>query len=75
MKRRLQSALTIFAWFTAVGLLFFGYRYLEYVANREPISPLEPLINELFTGAWMAALLFPLVVRFERRFPIGRGDG
>ncbi len=62
--------MTIFGWFTVIGLLFFGYRYLEYVANREPVSPLEPLINELLTGAWMAALLFPLVRRFARRFPV-----
>jgi hypothetical protein len=38
VNRRLQSGLTIFGYFTAVGLLFFGYRYLEYVANREPVS-------------------------------------
>lgn len=61
----------IFAYFTAIGLLLFGYRYLEHAANRERHSPLEPLINELMTGAWMAALLFPLVARFARRFPIG----
>ena len=65
-----KRALTIFAAFTAVGLLFFGYRYLEYVANREQVSPWEPFLNEVVTGAWMAALLFPLVVRFARRYPI-----
>jgi two-component system, LytTR family, sensor kinase len=74
VKRRIQSGLTILAYFTAVGLLFFGYRYLEFVANREPVSPLEPFINEVLTGAWMAALLFPLVARFARRFPINRGN-
>ena len=72
MNRRLQSALTIFAAFTAIGLLFFGYRYLEYVASGERISPLEPFINEVPTGAWMAALLCPLIIRFERRFPLSR---
>ncbi len=51
-----------------------GYRYLEYVSNREHVSPLEPLINELVTGAWMGALLFPLVARFARRFPIRRAN-
>ena len=70
VRPRFQSALTIFVCFTAIGLLYFGYRYLEYVANREPVSPLEPFINEVMTGAWMAALLFPLVVGFARRFPI-----
>lgn len=72
MKRRLTSALVVFAYFTAVGLMFFGYRYLEYVANREAVSPLEPFINEVLTGAWMAALLFPLVARFARRYPFDR---
>ena len=72
MKRRLTSAVIIFAYFTAVGLMFFGYRYLEYVANGEPVSPLEPFIDEVLTGAWMAALLFPLVARVARRYPIDR---
>jgi len=70
VNRRFESGLAIFGYFTAVGLLFFGYRYLEHVSNGEPVSPIEPLINELFTGAWTAALLFPLVARFARRFPI-----
>jgi two-component system, LytTR family, sensor kinase len=74
VPRRLRSGLTIFGYFTAIGLLFSGYRYLEYVSNREPVSPLDPLINELFTGAWMAALLFPLVARFARRFPFNRSN-
>src|SRR5262245_17535360 len=72
VQGRLRPAVTIFAYFTAIGLLFFGYRYFESIASREGISPLEPLINELFTGAWMAAVLFPFVARFARRFPIGR---
>ena len=29
VKRRLTSAFLIFAYFTAVGLMFFGYHYLE----------------------------------------------
>jgi len=74
VTRRLQSGLTIFGYFTLIGLMFFGYRYLEYVANRETVSPLEPFINEVLTGAWMAALLFPLVARFARRFPVQRSN-
>lgn len=69
VSRRLRSGLIIFAFFTASGLLMFGYRYLEYVANRETVSPWDPFINEVFSGAWMAALLFPLVLRFARRYP------
>jgi two-component system LytT family sensor kinase len=74
VKQRVQSGLLIFGYFTLAGLMLFGYRYLEYVANREAVSPLEPFINEVATGAWMAALLFPLVARFARRFPIGRAN-
>lgn len=74
LSRRLRSGVAIFGWFTGIGLLFFGYRYLEYVASGYRISPLKPLINELFTGAWITALLFPLVRRFARRFPVMRGQ-
>jgi hypothetical protein len=40
----------IFGYFTAIGLLFFGYRYLEYLANRQPVWPLEPFSSEAPTG-------------------------
>jgi len=66
--------LIIFGYFTAIGLLLFGYRYLEHVSNRERVSPFDPLINELFTGAWMAAILFPFLIRFARHIPIDRSN-
>jgi two-component sensor histidine kinase len=72
VKRRSTSGLTVFMYFTAIGTMFFGYRYLEYVANRETVSPLGPLIDEVLTGAWMAALLFPFVVRFAHQFPVNQ---
>lgn len=74
MSRRLRSGLTIFAYFTAIGVFQFSYRYLEYLSNGVRVSPLAPLINELFTGAWSAGLLFALVARFARRFPVGRSN-
>src|SRR5438132_7491434 len=74
MTRRFKSGLVVFGYFTAVGLSLFGYRYLEFVANRETVSPLEPFINEVVTGAWMAALLFPFVAWFARRFPVSRSS-
>lgn len=74
MNRRLFTGLVVFGYFTAVGLLLFGYRYLEYVSNRKAVSPLSPLIDELLTGAWLSALLFPFVARFARRYVIGRSN-
>jgi two-component sensor histidine kinase len=70
VKRRLKSGLTVFVYFTVIGLLLFGYRYLGSIANRETVSAREPFIDEVLTGAWMAALLFPFVARFARRFPV-----
>jgi len=72
--QRIRSGLVVFGYFSLIGLLLFGYRDLEYVSNRENVSPLEPLINELFTGAWMAAILFPFVLRFARRFALDRSN-
>lgn len=72
MSRRVRSGLTIFAYFTAIGLFLFCYRYLEYLSSGFHVSPLVPLINELMAGAWLAGLLFPLVARFARRFPVSR---
>ncbi len=69
---RIRSHLTVFAFFTAVGLSLTLYRYLEVVASREHISFWEPFIWEI-TGAWTAALLFFPVARFARRFPLLRG--
>src|SRR5580765_2180039 len=71
---RLRSSLVVFGYFTAVGLLLFGYRYLERVASRDPISPFEPFIDEVLTGAWMAAVLFPFIARVARRFPLGEAS-
>jgi two-component system, LytTR family, sensor kinase len=59
----------VLAYFTAVGVLFFGYHYLGYVAKHESVSPLALFIDEL-SGAWMAAVLFPFVARLARRHPI-----
>jgi two-component system, LytTR family, sensor kinase len=67
-----RSAFSVVALFSAVGLSFSLYRYLDYVANRERISFWEPFIWEM-TGAWFAALLFPFVARLARRFPLEPG--
>jgi len=69
---RLRSGLATFGFFSAIGLSLTFYQYLNFVANREPISFWEPLTWEM-TGAWFAALLFPLIARLARRFPVERG--
>lgn len=56
-----------FATATAIGLLIFGHRYLDEVANGEDGEPLERLIEEL-TGAYSAAILFPIIVLICRRY-------
>ncbi len=72
MRGRLFKGLTIFGLFTAIGLLLFAYKYLDYRARANPAPFLAPLAEEL-TGVWTAALLYPLLVRFARRFSIARG--
>jgi two-component system LytT family sensor kinase len=65
MKRRTQFAL-IFGAYTGIGLLWFFYRYMNFVVREEHVSPWIPLIEEL-TGAYGGAVLFPAVVYFARR--------
>lgn len=59
--------------FTAIGLLIFSYRYLDDLARERSGTFSVRLIEEL-TGAYAAALLFPLVVRFARQFRLRRQD-
>ena len=70
-KSKLHNARTIFLISTALGLLMFGYRYLDFAAHDQSIPFGVPLIEQL-TGAWAAGLLFPLVARLARLFPLDR---
>ena len=74
MWRRIGKALIIFAFFTATGLLLFSYRYLEYLANRRNVPPIVPFLDEVVTGSWLGALLFPLIARFARRYPVNSSN-
>jgi two-component system LytT family sensor kinase len=69
--RRKMTALLGLGFFTAIGLLIFGYRYLDDLA-RERSGTFAPRLIEELTGAYAAALLFPLVVRVARRLRLGR---
>ena len=69
VRPRVRNGLTIFGFFTAVGLSLFWYKYLDFAARAEHVSWAVPLIEEL-TGAWSAALLFPAMAWFARRYPL-----
>lgn len=72
VKQYATKGLVVFGFFTATGLLLFGYRYLEALATRQNVSPLPVLVDQLVTGSWIAAALFPLIARFARRYAIDR---
>ncbi len=58
-----------FAGFTGLGVLNFLYRYLDDLARGHQGTLPSRLIEE-FSGIYVAALLFPLVLRFARRVPL-----
>jgi two-component sensor histidine kinase len=53
------------------GLLLFGYKHLDHVARHVPIPWVVPFLEEM-TGVLSALVLFPVIVAFVRRFPLGR---
>ena len=53
------------------GLLFFWYRYLEVLADRDQEPFLGPLINEM-SGALAFGVLFFIIRWLVRRFPLRR---
>ncbi|HYM00642.1 MAG TPA: histidine kinase, partial [Blastocatellia bacterium] len=66
MPRWLTTLLT-FGFFSLVGLLIFSYKYLDDLARHRSGTLLIRVLEE-GTGTYAAALLFPLLVRFARRF-------
>ncbi len=68
-RSTLQVWLAGFAIFTVIGLLEFGYRFLDDLArNRSHTWPMR-LLEEM-TGVYTASILFPLVVIAARRFSL-----
>lgn len=57
----------LFALFTAIGLLFFSYRYLDDLAWMQR-GTLAPRLIEELTGTYTVLVLLPFVVWFVRRF-------
>jgi len=72
-RRKWRTRLLIFGYFTATGLLLFGYRALDDLA-REHSNRLLTLFIEQMTGAYSALLLMPLLVRFARRYRLQRDN-
>ncbi len=54
--------------FTAIGLLFFSYHYLDDL-SRQHYGTFWPRFIEEMTGAYTAMVLIPFVIWFTRRFP------
>ncbi|MDP9016771.1 MAG: histidine kinase [Candidatus Eremiobacteraeota bacterium] len=57
-----------FILFTATGLLFFGYRYLDDLARQHYGTAPQRFIEEM-TGAYAALILMPIVMWLVRQFP------
>lgn len=56
-----------FLLFTAIGLLFFSYHYLDDLARMQ-YGTFAARFSEEMTGAYAAGALFPFVLWFARRF-------
>lgn len=63
------GARTLFLIGTGIGALMFLRAWLDEVAAGGHANPALKLLEE-FSGAWLAVLLVPLVVRAVRRYPL-----
>ncbi len=70
---RWRPWLLVFAYSTAIGLLSFGYRYFDDLARSKSGTLSQRLIEQL-TGVYCAAVLFPLIVKLARRYPLQKGS-
>jgi hypothetical protein len=73
MQRSLFLTL-VAVYFTAAGLLRFSYKYLDDLSREETGTFLPRFIEEM-TGAYSAAVLFPLLLIFARRFDCSATTG
>src|SRR5439155_22018772 len=69
--RRKVVWLLVFSYFTAQGLLFFTHKYLDELAHGGKGNLLAHLIEEM-SAAYAAALIFPFLLKFARRYPLDR---
>jgi two-component system, LytTR family, sensor kinase len=71
MKGRIGTFALLAALFTAIGLLFFSYYYLDDLARGMTGTALPRFIEEM-TGAYAAAIVVPIAAWVSRRFPFGQ---
>jgi two-component system, LytTR family, sensor kinase len=70
MRGRIGTIAPLAALFTAIGLLFFSYHYLDDLARGMAGTALPRFIEEM-TGAYTAAIVIPIVVWITRWVPVG----
>ena len=71
MRGRIGTIAWLAALFTAIGLLFFSYHYLDDLAAGATGTALRRFIEEM-TGAYTAAIVLPISIWLLRRFPFSR---
>jgi LytS/YehU family sensor histidine kinase len=71
MRTRTGTIAALAALFTAIGLLFFSYHFLDDLARGKTGTALPRFIEEM-TGAYSAAIVLPITIWTLRRFPFGR---
>lgn len=71
MRTRTGTIVLLAALFTAIGLLFFSYHFLDDLARGKTGTALPRFIEEM-TGAYAAAIVLPIALWTLRRFPFGR---
>jgi hypothetical protein len=68
MKRpRVKFALLLLVYATALALLEFVYKYLDFVTRRNPTPWTIPFIEEM-TGAFAAIVVLPIAIWMARRY-------
>lgn len=68
LVRFIRRYARLFWLFTAIGLLFFSYHYLDDLARGQHGTVVARFIEEM-TGAYTALMLLPFVIWFARRYP------
>jgi anti-sigma regulatory factor (Ser/Thr protein kinase) len=67
IRSRLRVALLVVVYATAIGLLEFSYKYLDFVTRRNPTPWTVPFIEEM-TGVFGAAVVIPLAIWMARHY-------